>query len=207
VNGTRWVLGISLAALAVVGGAVGCGGRPTSSECSAAWAAASSGDSVELERLLNAKPALVHARGADRGTLLHVAASWLVRPAVAELVLSKGANPNVIDENGWTPLHEAALHGRPEIARLLIKRGADVNARSTKDFETSGPWHSFDIRIPSGATPLDVATWARDNPGEMKRFMSYHDDVMRQLGKPYVFVPRFETVSWGDWAEVISELR
>lgn len=33
----------------------------------------------------------------------------------------------VFDHAGWTPLHEAANHGHTEIAKLLIKRGANVN--------------------------------------------------------------------------------
>jgi uncharacterized protein len=33
--------------------------------------------------------------------------------------------------DGWTPLHLAAFFGHPELAKGLINRGADVNARST----------------------------------------------------------------------------
>jgi ankyrin repeat protein len=35
----------------------------------------------------------------------------------------------------WTPLHVAAYSGNTNIARLLIEKGADVNARN-KDRET-----------------------------------------------------------------------
>jgi ankyrin repeat protein len=35
----------------------------------------------------------------------------------------------------WTPLHVAAYSGSADIARLLIEKGADVNARN-KDRET-----------------------------------------------------------------------
>jgi len=48
---------------------------------------------------------------------------------------------NAKDEDGVTPLHEAALWGHNEVAELLIANGADVNARD-KD----------------GKTPLDLAT-------------------------------------------------
>ncbi len=48
-----------------------------------------------------------------------------------ELLLAHKANVNVGRPNdGWTPLHEAAYRGRKEIAELLLKAGADVNAKS-----------------------------------------------------------------------------
>jgi cytohesin len=36
-----------------------------------------------------------------------------------------GASPNAKDNDGKTPLHEAALEGRVEIVKLLLERGAD----------------------------------------------------------------------------------
>ena len=38
-------------------------------------------------------------------------------------------------ESGFTPLHEAALNGDIEFARLLLEHGADVNAKM-KDGKT-----------------------------------------------------------------------
>ena len=48
---------------------------------------------------------------------------------------------NLKDKNDLTPLHKAAYGGHKEIAKLLIDKGADVNARE-KLF---------------GLTPLDIA--------------------------------------------------
>jgi hypothetical protein len=47
--------------------------------------------------------------------------------------LSKGKKDDVVnkrDENGWQPAHEAARGGHKETLELLVKNGADVNART-----------------------------------------------------------------------------
>jgi uncharacterized protein len=40
---------------------------------------------------------------------------------------------NAWSEDGFTPLHFAAFFGHPEAAKLLIERGADLEARSTNE--------------------------------------------------------------------------
>ena len=76
-----------------------------SAEASDIFWACSYGDVTAVLRFLEADGALVHARRpAGPG-----------RPA-----------PGL----GSTPLHEAAVRGEAEIGRLLIERGADVNARA-----------------------------------------------------------------------------
>jgi ankyrin repeat protein len=56
-----------------------------------------------------------------------------------KMLLALGANPNVTNERGETPLHWSANRGRVEMIELLLSSGADVNA------------------VSSGRTPLDVA--------------------------------------------------
>jgi serine/threonine-protein phosphatase 6 regulatory ankyrin repeat subunit B len=52
------------------------------------------------------------------------------QPAV-ELLLAYKADPNVgRPQNQWTPLQEAAERGSKDIAEVLLKAGADVNAKS-----------------------------------------------------------------------------
>ncbi len=56
-----------------------------------------------------------------------------------------------VDTRGWsnfTPLEQAAMHGRGETVQLLIQRGADVNDCA---FDDDGP------------TPLDCALWGLKN--------------------------------------------
>jgi len=79
---------------------------------------------------------LLVARGADvnkanalgERALMH--AAWRGQPAAAEWLLAHGAR---IDSEPmhWGALHYAVFAGHGEVAKLLLDRGADINARST----------------------------------------------------------------------------
>src|SRR6185436_12506782 len=88
---------------------------------------------------------------------------------LAALLLDQGANPSVAGP-GWTPLHQLARTRNPSrgrhpapapsgsltglaLAKQLIARGADVNARMTKGFRDE---HRNSINF-VGATPFWVA--------------------------------------------------
>jgi ankyrin repeat protein len=43
-------------------------------------------------------------------------------------LLERGANVDVVDNSGWTPLHVAAHHGHRDIVALLLRSGANVDA-------------------------------------------------------------------------------
>ena len=47
-----------------------------------------------------------------------------------EALLAKGAEVNVRNAYGWTPLHIAAAGGDPVVVALLLKHGANVHAQS-----------------------------------------------------------------------------
>jgi ankyrin repeat protein len=61
-------------------------------------------------------------------TGLHVAAAGNLKTTV-EALLENETNPSPKSEDGETTLYQAAELGHDEIVCLLIKRGADVNAR------------------------------------------------------------------------------
>ncbi len=49
---------------------------------------------------------------------------------IVELLLKKGAQPNVRERGGFTPLHTAAANGDVECIRMLILAGANIHLRS-----------------------------------------------------------------------------
>lgn len=73
-------------------------------------------------------------------TPLHSAVADGGNTAIAKMLIAAGADVNVTQRHGWTPLHGAAASGAVEIVRLLLARGADPHA--THD---------------GGATALDLA--------------------------------------------------
>ena len=68
----------------------------------------------------------VDAPALNGNTALMMAAFKHNKPA-AEALIAKGA---AVNRPGWTPLHYAAASGDDEIARLLLARGARVDAQS-----------------------------------------------------------------------------
>lgn len=65
-------------------------------------------------------------------TALHLAA-WGAFPEMVELLLQKGADPNARDINARVPLMEAALWGRLENSKVLLKYGANRELECVRD--------------------------------------------------------------------------
>ena len=63
-------------------------------------------------------------RGWMTGTAMHSAVSRL-HADVVRILLDAGANPNVRQSAGWTPLHAAAMNGDLASVELLLAAGAD----------------------------------------------------------------------------------
>jgi ankyrin repeat protein len=129
------------------------------------------GESVVLPKA--PPPSLGNPGGDDFGWILGQFA-LLGRTDVVEALLDAGM---AVDTRGWsnfTPLEQAAMHGRTGTVRLLIERGGDLHDRA---FGEEGP------------TPLECAVWGLrsnraddgDYPGTVEALLA--------AGAPTRFVP------------------
>jgi ankyrin repeat protein len=113
-------------------------------------------------------------------TPLHAAARGF-DPRMVELLLSNGANVNIPNYDGESPLFEAVEHGRLEATQILVAHGANVNlpnksAGATPLFFASqyNDPSIMNILLTNGAnvnvtnvdgeTPLFAAIWRKNGP-------------------------------------------
>ena len=119
----------------------------------AAW----SGQTEALQLLLQAGAAAgINHRDKEEGiTALHAAVIVCREienypPDNVFLLLSAGADPNIPDRDGWTPLHSCAFYRLPQLIPALLAAGADRNRQDNQ-----------------GNTPADIA--------RSKRYPDIHD--------------------------------
>ena len=88
---------------------------------------------TEAAELLIARGAEVNtpSRNAQRVNALHAALAGPA-PELARSLLAAGADVNLAQQDGVTPLHEAAHNGRADLVQLLLDHGADPSARDGK---------------------------------------------------------------------------
>lgn len=99
-------------------------GRAGSAPFLEAFAAIEQRDVAALGRQLRQHPDLVRARGTNGNSLLNLAAGCQAL-ACAHLLLERGAPPDLANDRGWTPLHQAGYSDQSELAALLLARGAN----------------------------------------------------------------------------------
>ena len=56
---------------------------------------------------------------------------------ISHLLIDASADPNLQDQNGWSPLFCAAANDRAEVIRFLAESGADINSQGSSDNRTA----------------------------------------------------------------------
>lgn len=88
---------------------------------------------ILARRQIGSSPIQLDLRRPTGLGLLHLAASLnMIRFTSA--LLSAGADPNMLDNNGFTPMHHAAMNGNEEVINQLRLVGADHRLRSIRNF-------------------------------------------------------------------------
>jgi ankyrin repeat protein len=92
-------------------------------------------------------------------------------------LLEGGANPNIADDFGLTPLLVAARDGQVETARLLLQHGADTRHvdRVGQGVEHYLNWHPAAVVLPEGSRAASIGT--DPTPEELAALDAAHEAI------------------------------
>ena len=164
--------------------------------------------SIEMIRFLLDHGAAIDGRDDNGATYLHAAVNDEEIEDIARLLIERGANVNLPDKDGATPLFRVAS---VKIARLLIERGANVNAADREGLTplhfavSEGPGIEFakllvlrgadvNARNHEGHTPLDLVVIGSFDQDVALFLVAHGARVNEYLVREYGLVEEFEEI-------------
>lgn len=103
-----------------------------------AFAALERRDHVAFRAVIDRTPRIVRERGTNGNSLLNLAVAIAGKDGgFVETLLAAGADPNVPNDRGWTPLHQAAMKDLPALVDRLIAAGAVMTIAAHGDGGTA----------------------------------------------------------------------
>lgn len=100
-------------------------------------------------------------------------------PEIVDDLLKRGANPNLADNSGFTPLICAVKHRSEGSVRLLLDAGADPNAQD-QNYRNSALWYA--VTIPrTGRIPALLTAAGADPDLTNKRSQSPRSVVLARI--------------------------
>jgi hypothetical protein len=156
---------------------------------------AQAGQSQKSAQRADAVPVAARREWEERRDWTHFTTRVLGDAGVSDsmkALLASGLSPDTRDRYGRTALHAAVLLGQAELARFLLSRGADVNARDGdgrttlmvsasaggfdhfRGFATVSPWGLL------WAEPVCDLEGAGERSGAVSGFESWHSQVVAQ---------------------------
>jgi ankyrin repeat protein len=127
-------------------------------------------------------------RGEEQTALHH--AMRAADPAVAAVLIEHGANVNARANSGYTPLHVAAGLGKVPHAKLLLGKGAFVDAVDSRGMPIhaavlQGQQGMVELLLKAGANPNARTPRSEDTPltllNDAMHYVPAHDAIIRLL--------------------------
>lgn len=104
------------------------GGNASADDVAAMSTAIQKNDGETLRRLVKANPALLRQPcGRQNASSPLFDAVMEGKPAMVQVLLEEGANPNEMNSHGFPVIGIACLHGNADTVRILLEKGADPN--------------------------------------------------------------------------------
>jgi hypothetical protein len=146
--------------------------------------AAKNGDLQTVKTILAKDPSKLNATDESKYTALHWA-SMRAHWDVAEFLIEKGADLNVVGGDGGTQINWAVHHDNVDIIKLMVEKGAKLNIRNRwgmTELHTAiwrGCIHVVEYLLDQGSDPM-----VRTNEGWTAMhyaFRSGHDNIIEML--------------------------